>query len=176
MSGRIEINEICFRNFTTLNKSALLEILSWRNSEHIRSRMMETSEISAEEHLNFCASLKNRSDMRMYRVDCNGKPCGVLTIKKIDLIHHCAETGAYYIEGQNIPAKVTYHAAELYRSLGIKEVHSYIKKSNLQAVLFDLLKTNAVMTGEDDNFVYVKFTIGDKVQESSVKVRICEQA
>lgn len=51
MIERIELKEICFRNFTTLDEAALLEILAWRNSERVRSKMVHSKEISPEEHL-----------------------------------------------------------------------------------------------------------------------------
>lgn len=176
MIERIELKEICFRNFTTLDEAALLEILAWRNSERVRSKMVHSKEISPEEHLQFCASLKERSDPCMYSVDCNGIPCGVITYRKIDPLKHSAESGAYYITGSNIPAKSALYSEVLRRSLGFKEIYSYIKKSNLQAVMFKLFKTKSKICDEDDDYIYFKEDVDYSYDVSSqpVKVIICE--
>lgn len=112
----------------------------------------------------------------MYRVDCNGIPCGVITYRKIDPLKHSAESGAYYITGSNIPAKSVLYSEVLRRSLGFKEIYSYIKKSNLQAVMFKLFKTKSKICGEDDDYIYFKEDVDYSYDVSSlpVKVIICE--
>lgn len=59
------IHKISFVNFTRLNEDELTEILAWRNRPAIRSKMANDSPITLENHLDFCHSLKHRTDVLM---------------------------------------------------------------------------------------------------------------
>lgn len=162
------MDKIKLENFIYLNDKELLEILSWRNRDEIRLKMITCEIISKESHLSFCHNLKNRSDCFYFRVSYNEKPCGVFSLQKIDKENHFAEPGAYYINGPKfLPHWVSKISAYMYQTLGIKEVHFCTRKENEQALLFNILKNRAEVVSEDDEYVYFRQSIDFIINETN---------
>lgn len=148
---------IKFISFTKLTKEELLQILKWRNSDNIRQEMTHQNIISQDEHLNFCQKLKDRKDCIMCRIDWNNEPYGVITVSKIDNLKHSAEIGTYFIKHDlNIPAICMVYAGYLYQKLKLKEINFYTKKSNVKAVMFNLLKQGGKIIKEDEEYIFFR--------------------
>lgn len=148
---------IKFINFTKLTKEELLQILEWRNSDNIRQEMTHQEVISQDEHLKFCKKLKKRTDCVMCRIDWNNEPYGVITVSKLNNFKHSAEIGTYFIKHDlNIPAICMVYAGYLYQRLNLKEINFYTKKSNVKAIMFNLLKQGGKIVKEDEDYVFFK--------------------
>lgn len=80
-------------DFTTLNTQLLTLVLSWRNHPNVRSWMLNSDEISMEEHMCFVESLKQRSDKRYFLVQHESDYIGVIDLTAIS--KNSAELGIY---------------------------------------------------------------------------------
>jgi len=79
--------------FTELNDTEKEMILTWRNHPDIRMWMLNSCEISINEHLRFIESLKNRSDKRYFLVRQGNDYLGVVDLT--DITTTSAEIGIY---------------------------------------------------------------------------------
>ena len=57
-----------FKNFTKITDAEKHLILGWRNSEHIREKMLHKDIISWESHKSFIEQLKDRKDCIYYLI------------------------------------------------------------------------------------------------------------
>ncbi|HBM35911.1 MAG TPA: UDP-4-amino-4,6-dideoxy-N-acetyl-beta-L-altrosamine N-acetyltransferase [Sulfuricurvum sp.] len=80
-------------DFTTLNIEQLTVVLSWRNHPNVRQWMLNTDEISSEDHLGFIESLKQCSDKRYFLVQRSSENVGVIDFTNIS--EDSAEIGIY---------------------------------------------------------------------------------
>lgn len=80
-------------DFTTLDAERLTVVLAWRNHPNVRQWMLNTNEISSEEHFHFVESLKQRSDKRYFLVQDNNDYIGVIDLT--DITQTSAEIGIY---------------------------------------------------------------------------------
>lgn len=80
-------------DFTTLDTERLTVVLAWRNHPNVRQWMLNTNEISSEEHFHFVESLKQRSDKRYFLVQDNNDYIGVIDLT--DITSTSAEIGIY---------------------------------------------------------------------------------
>jgi UDP-4-amino-4,6-dideoxy-N-acetyl-beta-L-altrosamine N-acetyltransferase len=80
-------------DFTTLNTEQLTMVLSWRNHPDVRSWMLNSNEISLNEHLSFIESLKNRTDKRYFLIQKGNDYIGVVDLTDITITS--AEIGIY---------------------------------------------------------------------------------
>lgn len=80
-------------DFTTLDAKRLTVVLAWRNHPDVRQWMLNTNEISSEEHFHFVESLKQRSDKRYFLVQREGESIGVIDFT--DITQNSAEIGIY---------------------------------------------------------------------------------
>ena len=154
----MEIHQLSFTNYTKLTKDLLLKILKMRNDPNIRMKMTEQHEISEEEHLKFCASLKERKDCLYLLISYDHIPCGTVTIKKIDLKKQSAELGIYVIkEFAHYSQDFSLALEIIYKKLNILHCYCYVRKENMQALLYNLLKLKAEIIGEDTENIKLKF-------------------
>lgn len=77
-------HHILVRNFTLLSEDELLMILERRNHPDIRRRMVQTDPITPEDHLRYCASLRDHPETLQLLVEFDGKPASVLSYKALD--------------------------------------------------------------------------------------------
>jgi UDP-4-amino-4,6-dideoxy-N-acetyl-beta-L-altrosamine N-acetyltransferase len=80
-------------NFTTLDPQLLTMVLAWRNHSNIRRWMLNTDEISMENHVQFVESLKNRADKRYFLLQREDEYIGVIDFT--DMTDMSAEIGIY---------------------------------------------------------------------------------
>ncbi|ADR32821.1 pseudaminic acid biosynthesis N-acetyl transferase [Sulfuricurvum kujiense DSM 16994] len=80
-------------DFTTLETQLLTMVLAWRNHSDISRWMVNTEEISIENHLRFVESLKNRADKRYFLVQDEDRYIGVIDFT--DIAQNSAEIGIY---------------------------------------------------------------------------------
>jgi len=80
-------------DFTTLDTQHLAMVLAWRNHSNIRCWMLQSDEISMENHLQFVESLKNRAEKRYFLVQREGESIGVIDFT--DITQNSAEIGIY---------------------------------------------------------------------------------
>lgn len=85
-----------FKNFVCLTDEEKRMVLEWRNSPEIRKWMINSGEISLENHLAFIDGLRTRSDCYYWLVyKPDGVPIGVFDITKIDRGNNLTECGDY---------------------------------------------------------------------------------
>jgi UDP-2,4-diacetamido-2,4,6-trideoxy-beta-L-altropyranose hydrolase len=88
--GRLTLRLIAF---TELNDTEKEMILTWRNHPDIRIWMLNSHEISLDDHLRFIESLKNRADKRYFLVRQGNDYLGVVDLT--DITTTSAEIGIY---------------------------------------------------------------------------------
>lgn len=93
--------KIEFNNITTLSKAELLQILDWRNSDCVRSNMINQEIISKEAHLDYCEKLKNEKTALIFRVSVNENPRGLISFKDLDHEDKTGEFGIYVVDRSN---------------------------------------------------------------------------
>lgn len=146
------IEKLTFTNFTHLSERELLTVLEWRNRPEIREHMTHAGVITPEEHLSFCKTLPEREDLLYLRIDVNGIPSGVSS-SRFDFKHRIIEPGVYYVAFPYAAAKVGMVLSYVYEAYGMREVRSAVKKDNVQALLFNALKTGSTISGENGDYV-----------------------
>ncbi|MEZ4743564.1 MAG: hypothetical protein R3B45_14155 [Bdellovibrionota bacterium] len=86
-----DLTAILYQN---LDRSSLLEVLSWRNHEKIRVWMVNPGIISEQEHFSFVDQLKLCSDRLFWRFnDDDGAGLGGFNLVDIDHDEHSASLG-----------------------------------------------------------------------------------
>ena len=84
---------ITLKNFVDLPQDEMIEVLSWRNHDDIRSWMYSHETITLENHLAFIDSLKTSTDKHYFVVIKNGNPIGVIDL--VDTTTTSASLGLY---------------------------------------------------------------------------------
>jgi UDP-4-amino-4,6-dideoxy-N-acetyl-beta-L-altrosamine N-acetyltransferase len=125
-------------NFLILLEDQLLEILNWRNSEEIRFWMHNTDEISKENHLRFCESLKSSLTSAYYLVYKNDKPIGVVTLINYNSIDETGEIGFYlnpkYFKS-GLGLEVFFIGLEmLFKEFNLEKIIGFVKIENSNAM------------------------------------------
>ncbi len=149
---------ISFVNYARLSEAELLAVLEMRNRPEIRSRMNNCEPIAPEEHLKFCANLKERKDRFYYLVRIDGVNAGSFDYIDIDPIEHTCKTGTYILDKfSRYSAAVNMLADRLLIRHGILKTYSNVLKSNEKSVLFNLIKIKGTVTGEDEQNVFFEY-------------------
>lgn len=86
---------ITFKSFNYIAEAEKILIWRWRNSDRIRSQMINQDFIELDAHLNWLSGLARRSDCLYYLVHDNEKPIGVFDYTSIDRDSKTAEWGFY---------------------------------------------------------------------------------
>lgn len=89
-------------DFSYLDKTQLLEILSLRNSDYVREKMASSDVILEDTHLLFCKNLKQRTDVLFCGVYLEDKLVGAIDLKDIDLKSKSYESGCYFCKNSKI--------------------------------------------------------------------------
>lgn len=92
------MSELIFKNFINTTQDERLQILTWRNSDRIREKMLDQNIISQEEHLNWIENLKNKQDRLYFLVYIDKKPIGVVDFTSLDFINKTGSFGYYTAE------------------------------------------------------------------------------
>ena len=127
------MSRLIFKNFIKTNPIERELILSWRNSDRIRSKM-ETSEIiSMDRHLNFICGLSSRKDCVYWLVILDTTPIAVTYDTEIDMKQKTC-SGGMYIGDRRF---VGYGVPILYFSY-----LNYFENMMMKENVFKVLKTN----------------------------------
>ena len=152
MSNKVKVT---FENFTRLDRETLEMIYKWRTSEEISQCMENQGKFSIEDHLKFCASLKDRKDKLYYLIKFDGVPCGVYDYVDIDDKNKVAVPGNYMIGNyQKYAYVVCFLQNYILKKHGIKTVKFYVLKSNVKALLFQVVKLKHQILFEDKDKYY----------------------
>ena len=92
--SNITPHHIVARNFTLLSRDELLMVLARRNHPEIRRWMIHDQPITPEEHLSFCARLKEHPERLILLVECDGQPISVLSFTAADACGASLKTAA----------------------------------------------------------------------------------
>lgn len=165
----INNRKIEFVNFNKLDDETLKLIWKWKTSLEIRTKMCDQRVFSLEEHLEFCSKLKDKKDVLFVLAKCDDVPVGVLTYKDIDPLKHTCSSGCYFVDA---PKNFSFLAqkmmgAYLYEQ-GIYIYHTVVLKNNMQALLFNILKCNNKIIGEDEIYYYLEYDFS-KLNEECIQ-------
>lgn len=125
--------EINFTNFKSLTNSEKELILSWRNSDRIRFKMLNNDIITLEQHLAWIDKLKEKDDSLYYLFKVNNIPVGSFSYTNIDNFLKTCEPGSYIgnIDYKGYGILLNYlgfkHAFE---ELGFKDIDITVLKIN----------------------------------------------
>lgn len=130
--------QIEFKNITTLTKTEQLQILDWRNSESIRSKMLNQEIISPKDHLSYCEKLKQDNTTLLFRVSVNQAPCGMVNFANLNYTNKTGEYGLYVVDerpgiGPYLGRLAVYYFFEL---LSFSELNIIILSTNKTSILF----------------------------------------
>lgn len=150
--------QLALTNFTRLSREALLEILHHRNDPQIRRCMINTSPITTEEHLRFCASLKDDPKRLYLEARFEESFIGALDFQSIDRKLHTYEPGSYFLPTvpRYLCQDTCFAAALVALKLRLWYQHIRVKKDNEQALIFNTLLMGARIKTEDECFWYLE--------------------
>ena len=130
--------QIEFNNIISLNKEEQLQILEWRNSDKVRSNMINQEIISPEAHLSYCEKLKHNKSTLLFRVSVNQIPCGMVNFANLNYKNRTGEYGLYVVDerpgiGPYLGRLAIYYFFEI---LNFYELHIIILSLNKTSILF----------------------------------------
>lgn len=146
-------------NFTDACKDDLLWVLSLRNRDDIRIQMDNSNIISEQEHLNFALNLKHKRKHELwYLFKINHKNLGVYCFKDINWEKRDFCAGCFFDTNQHLKWNQIYMClCILFEILKLDKPYSYIKKTNMKAVLLSIIKGEAIIQKETDDYIYLSY-------------------
>jgi UDP-4-amino-4,6-dideoxy-N-acetyl-beta-L-altrosamine N-acetyltransferase len=123
-----------------LSQSDLQQVLTWRNSDRVRSCMCNDSTISWSEHYKwYKESLKNPT-IRIMICEFQDRPIGLINAAKIDSLNSKCSWG-FYLGDMTASKKSGYVMSLLFLdfifdSLGIRKVYGEVLGFNVNSLLF----------------------------------------
>lgn len=137
-----EYGKYSYVNFTQLSREDLLMILEWRNHPDIRKCMNTTAPITAEAHLSFCASLKDRNDRYYWLIKKGNQNIGVLNALGVNFDNSTCEPGFYLSpdvmgKGESIFVLSNYKSF-LLNELGFENLVGHNYYDNMPALIFTM--------------------------------------
>ncbi len=132
------MSELLFKNYVLMSEAEKKLVLDWRNSDKIRTKMVNQDIISWEKHLNFIESLKNRTDKLYYLFCVDGVPVGNQNF--VSIKDGICVAGSYIgnenYNGYGIP--MMYYAQKMvFEDFKWKRINSDILKSNKRTYLLE---------------------------------------
>lgn len=130
-----------FKNYILLSLEEHSEVLSIRNSEHVRNNMKSKDIIEIQEHLNWIEKLKKDTENIYYAVFVDGVILGAVYITKIDYKKGISTWGLYFKNNINpfISSLSAYLLIDrIFNILNIKRLNLEVNKLNINAYKFDL--------------------------------------
>lgn len=152
-------HEICVRNFTKLCLKDSIKVLNQRNSFNVRSKMANTNIISFYEHMNFCKALFNNSEKLYFLIYYDKEPIAVIDFQSINNKNHSYEPGCYFFDSCNnsiVRTDIMSVTAFIRKKYKLYYPFIKVRKTNLQALLFNTMKMGCVIDSEDNNYYYLK--------------------
>jgi len=96
------VSELKECSLRPLQKADLPMVREWRNSLRVRSQMYNYKLISEAEHHEWFSIVSNDNSVEVLIFELDGKPCGVSTVKNIDLTHGTCLWG-FYLGVEDLP-------------------------------------------------------------------------
>lgn len=132
------MSRLIFKNFTKTNLEEKKLILSWRNSDKIRLKMVNQDIITWENHEKFIENLAKRTDCIYKIIYIDEEPIGVTSCTDIDIqIKTC--NGGIYIGNKNYSGYGTlilfYGYQYVFETLGMLKHTFEVKKVNKRVYL-----------------------------------------
>lgn len=155
-------HHILVRNFTMLSETELLMILERRNHPDVRKWMVNTDPIAPEEHLRYCASLKDRPEILQLFVEFDGKPACVLSYKATDSSwHKLADSGIYAFDPEPCSSSILSNIISwhIIAKLDIKESNIMVRNENEMAIFANQYYHGCHVVAQDEHYTYMKSTI-----------------
>lgn len=171
-------HRILARNFTLLSENEQLMILERRNNPDVRKWMVHTDPISPEEHLRYCASLKNRLDMLQLLVEFDGTPACVLSFKASDNSwHELADSGIYAFDPTPCASSILSNiiSCMLIIERGIKVCNTIVKNENEIAIFANQYYHNYHVIKKDDKFTFMSANTKEPSFYRELADRLLEQ-
>lgn len=154
-------HHILVRNFTLLSEAELLMILERRNQPDVRKYMVHTDPITPEEHLHYCASLKNRPDTLQLLVEFDGKPTCVINYKATDSSwYEVSDSGIYAFEPESCSSSILslIVGCKLLSERDIKIMNIKVKNDNEIAIFANQYYHHYHIVKKDAKFTYMSTT------------------
>ncbi|RBQ32739.1 hypothetical protein CRU92_03215 [Arcobacter sp. FW59] len=128
--------KIIFKDFIFLNDNEIEEILELRNQTYIRENMIDTELISFENHINFINSLKTSTNKKYFAIFCENELFGSVNFVKNEKE---LSWGLYFKNDSNpiLKSVSTYIFLNFIFERFDEDIHSFVKKGNLQAINFN---------------------------------------
>lgn len=124
-----------------LQEEDLMMVLDWRNSDHVRKRMVDQHIITTDEHLNWYKGIQKCVPPR-YMIYCyGGKPVGLISNNKFDTNNHTADAG-YYLGELGLPLDaafgIIYFMLEYaFEVLKLDKILGEVQKENRPSIQMD---------------------------------------
>ncbi len=137
-------------------------ILERRNHPEVRKWMIHTEPISREEHLRYCASLKERPDIMQLLVEFDGQPACVLSYKATDASwQEIKDCGIYAFAPEPCTSSVLslilkYHLIVL---RGIKTFNIAIRSDNEMALFATQYYQGFQLPHQDEHLTYMTMQV-----------------
>lgn len=151
-------HHILARNFTLLSEKELLMILDRRNHPDVRKCMVHTNPIATEEHLRYCASLKERSDILQLLVEFDGIPACVLTFKATDdSWQEIADCGIYAFDPEPCSSSILSNiiGCQLIANRGVKVSSLKVRNDNEMAIFANQYYHDFHVVRKDAEYTYM---------------------
>ena len=155
-------HHILARNFTLLNEEELLMILERRNHPDVRKWMVQSDPITPEEHLRYCASLKNRPERLQLFVEFDSKPACVISYKATDSSwHELADNGIYAFDPEPCSSSLLSNiiAYQLFAIRGVKVSNIMVRNENEIAIFVNQYYHGFRIVAHDEHFTYMRSTL-----------------
>ena len=161
------LHRLVARNFTLLSQDELIVIWQRRNHPDVRKCMVHTEPITLEDHLRFCASLKDRPEQLMLFVQYDGQPAFVQTFHATDSSwQHIADSGSYAFDPAPCSCSVFAKALAL-RLIALRGIQSSqvkIKNDNELAIFTNQYYFGLTIDSRDDEYTYMKATCPESAE------------
>ena len=149
-------DSLLFVNFIHVSKDIVLKILEHRNAPEIRKQMITSEKIQLKEHLNFVEQLKTSTNLFYYAVFLNEKLIGVVDYVLLDEQNRTYSPGCYFFDEPSIARTHAVQAAcYILQQKELLHPKVVVKKSNMQALLFNTMKRGLKIVEEDDEYYYL---------------------
>ena len=156
-------------NLIKLNESNFKKVLNWRNSDHVREKMLYTKSISELEHINWFNNLDKELNYYFIINLEDKKDIGVCHIKNI--VNGSGEAGIYVHDLNYQNSDVGFRSMiALYEfcfdDLGLNNIFATVKRDNEKAVSFNK-KFGYELDNEFDSYYTLKLKRDEFVNKVS---------
>lgn len=134
------MNKIGRYTLQQLEEKDLIQILEWRNGDHVKQYMYTDHTITWEEHARWYEKTKEDSTQKVLLLFYEDKPIGLVSFKQIDEINsHCY--WGFYIGDLTAPkgsgtALGILALDYMFKKAGVEKVHAEVIETNVRSYHF----------------------------------------